>query len=135
MKKDIEKFKIEKEKETEMKEKIKKFFLEVREEEISDLEALLVLDFFKEKIASEFYNQGVYDAYIRLHEVSEDLLSVQKIQGGFGDFFETLNYINSMEFGKIRKVNFFKLVNRNKKDIEDTYLYYQCKKLVNKAGE
>ena len=135
MKKDIEKFKIEKEKETEMKEKIKKFFLEVREEEISDLEALLVLDFFKEKIASEFYNQGVYDAYIRLHEVSEDLLSVQKIQGGFGDFFETLNYINSMEFGKMRKVNFFKLVNRNKKDIEDTYLYYQCKKLVNKAGE
>ncbi len=79
MKKDIEKFKIEKEKETEMKEKIKKFFLEVREEEISDLEALLVLDFFKEKIASEFYNQGVYDAYIRLHEISEDLLSVQKI--------------------------------------------------------
>lgn len=40
-----------------------------------------------------------------------------------------------MEFGKMRKVNFFKLVNRNKKDIEDTYLYYQCKKLVNKAGE
>ena len=59
----------------------------------------------------------------------------RRFRGGFGDFFETLNYINSMEFGKMRKVNFFKLVNRNKKDIEDTYLYYQCKKLVNKAGE
>lgn len=79
MKKDIEKFKVEKEKEKKMKEEIKKFFLDVREEEISDLEALLVLDFFIEKIASEFYNEGVNDAYIRLHEISEDLLSVQKI--------------------------------------------------------
>ena len=79
MKKNIEKFKLEKEKEKEMKEKIKKFFFDVREEEISDLEALLVLDFFMEKIATEFYNQGVNDAYIRLHEISEDLLSVQKI--------------------------------------------------------
>ena len=38
-----------------------------------------VLDFFMEKVATEFYNQGVNDAYIRLHEISEDLLSVQKI--------------------------------------------------------
>ncbi|MBP9478087.1 MAG: DUF2164 family protein [Sebaldella sp.] len=79
MKKNIEKFKLEKEKEKEIKEKIKKFFFDVRDEEISDLEALLVLDFFMEKVATEFYNQGVNDAYIRLHEISEDLLSVQKI--------------------------------------------------------
>ena len=79
MKKNIEKFNHEKEKEKEIKEKIKKFFFDVRDEEISDLEALLVLDFFMEKVATEFYNQGVNDAYIRLHEISEDLLSVQKI--------------------------------------------------------
>ena len=59
-------------------EEIKKFFKEVRDEEISDFEGTLVLDFFREKIASEFYNIGVSAAYRRLHEISEDILSILK---------------------------------------------------------
>ncbi len=50
----------------------------MRDEDISDLEGMLVLDFFREKIAAEFYNIGVAAAYRRLHEISEDILSIQK---------------------------------------------------------
>ena len=78
MKKDDEIFKLDKKTEAKLIEEIKKFFEETRDEEISDLEGMLVLDFFREKIAAEFYNIGVAAAYRRLHEISEDILSIQK---------------------------------------------------------
>ena len=76
MKKEDEIFKLDKKTEAKLIEEIKKFFKEVRDEEISDFEGTLVLDFFREKIASEFYNIGVSAAYRRLHEISEDILSI-----------------------------------------------------------
>ena len=39
--------------------KIQKYYLNERDEEIGDLEAILLLDFIIEKLASEFYNAGV----------------------------------------------------------------------------
>ena len=78
MKKEDEVFKLDKKTETKLIEDIKEFFKEMRDEDISDLEGMLVLDFFREKIAAEFYNIGVAAAYRRLHEISEDILSIQK---------------------------------------------------------
>ena len=78
MKKEDEIFRLDKKTEAKLIEEIKKFFKEVRDEEISDFEGTLVLDFFREKIASEFYNIGVSAAYRRLHEISEDILSILK---------------------------------------------------------
>ena len=78
MKKEDEIFKLDKKTEAKLIENIKEFFKEMRDEAISDLEGMLILDFFREKIAAEFYNIGVAAAYRRLHEISEDILSIQK---------------------------------------------------------
>ena len=66
-----------KEKQQEMTEELKAYFLKEREEEIGDLAARLLLDFISEKLAPEYYNQGVYDAYRYLQERNEDLLALQ----------------------------------------------------------
>ena len=78
MKKEDEIFRLDKKTEAKLIENIKEFFKEMRDEDISDLEGMLILDFFREKIAAEFYNIGVAAAYRRLHEISEDILSIQK---------------------------------------------------------
>ena len=56
---------------------IKAFFSSERDEEIGDLAAGLMLDFIIEKLAPEFYNQGVDDAYWYMKESAEDLLSIR----------------------------------------------------------
>ena len=38
----------------------------------------LIFDFFMENLATEFYNQGVYDSHRYLLERAEDLLGIQK---------------------------------------------------------
>lgn len=57
---------------------IKDYFLKERGEDLGDLAATLILDFFIEKLAPEFYNQGVYDSYIYFKDKIEDLLEIQK---------------------------------------------------------
>lgn len=57
---------------------IKTYFSKEREEIIGDLAAGLILDFIMEKIAPEFYNQGVYDSHKYIQESAEDLLSILK---------------------------------------------------------
>ncbi len=57
---------------------IKNYFSKERDEEIDDLAADLMLDFILEKIAPEFYNQGIYDAHRYMHDAIEDLLSIRK---------------------------------------------------------
>ncbi|OPX83660.1 MAG: hypothetical protein A4E53_04495 [Pelotomaculum sp. PtaB.Bin104] len=57
---------------------IKAYFLNERDEDLGDLAAGLILDFFVEKLAPEFYNQGVYDAYKYMTNKIEDLLEIQK---------------------------------------------------------
>lgn len=57
---------------------IKEYFLEEREELIGDLSAILILDFFMEKLAPEIYNQAVEDSYRYISEKVEDLFEIQK---------------------------------------------------------
>jgi uncharacterized protein (DUF2164 family) len=57
---------------------IKIFFSEERGEEIGDLRAKLILDFIMEKMAPEFYNQGVSDSCQYMKNMIEDVLSIQK---------------------------------------------------------
>ncbi len=67
-----------KERRDEMVSEIKYYFLKEKEEEIGDLAAGLILDFIQEKLAPEFYNQGVIDAHRYMHDAADDLLSIQK---------------------------------------------------------
>ncbi len=69
---------ITKEKRDEMISAIKNYFLNEREEEIGDLRAGLMLDFIREELAPEFYNQGVSDSYTYMRDTIEDLLSIRK---------------------------------------------------------
>ena len=57
---------------------IKNYFETEREETIGDLGSGLLLDFIIEKLAPEFYNQGVYDSHKYMTESAEDLLSILK---------------------------------------------------------
>ncbi|MDO9036343.1 MAG: DUF2164 domain-containing protein [Methanoregula sp.] len=77
MKKDNS-IKVTKERRDAMVSDIKYYFSKEREEEIGDLASGLILDFILEKIAPEFYNQGVYDSHKYMEDAVEDLLSIQK---------------------------------------------------------
>ena len=79
MRKDDNNIKLTKEKRSDMISAIKYYFLKEREEEIGDLASSLMLDFIIEKLAPEFYNQGVYDSYKYMGNSIEDLLSIQKL--------------------------------------------------------
>lgn len=72
------KFDISVEKKERMIEEIKSYFYKERDEELGDLAASMVLDFFMEKLASEFYNEGVFDAYNYMNSCVEDMLGMQK---------------------------------------------------------
>jgi uncharacterized protein (DUF2164 family) len=78
MSKKINKIKVSKEKRDGMVSAIKSYFLTEREEELGDLAAGFILDFFIDKLAPEFYNQGVSDSYQFINEKAEDLLGIQK---------------------------------------------------------
>ena len=78
MKKDKNKIKLSKEKRDEMIAYIKTYFLTEREEELGDLSSGFILDFIIEKLAPEFYNQGVFDSYKYMSDRIEDLLSIQR---------------------------------------------------------
>lgn len=70
--------KLTKEIKDEMISEIKAYFSKEREEEIGDLAAGLILDFILEKLAPEFYNQGIHDSQKYMKDAAEDLLSIQK---------------------------------------------------------
>jgi uncharacterized protein (DUF2164 family) len=70
--------KVTKERRDDMIAEIQNYFLKEREEEIGNLAAGMILDFILEKIAPEFYNQGVYDSHKYMGDAIEDLLSIQK---------------------------------------------------------
>lgn len=52
---------------------IKKYFLEERDEDLGDLAASLVLDFFVERIGPLLYNQGLENAQAWFSRRLEDL--------------------------------------------------------------
>lgn len=58
--------------------KIKNYFLNERDEEIGDLSASLLLDFFVNELGPSIYNQGLYDAIAFYQEKAEDIYSLEK---------------------------------------------------------
>ena len=70
--------KISKETRDDMISSIKNYFEKEKDEELGDLAAGFILDFIIEELASEFYNQGVYDSYKFMNVRCEDLLSILK---------------------------------------------------------
>lgn len=79
MAKKASKFELSKEKKEFMITSIQSYFLNERDMELGDLAASMVLDFFIEKLAPEFYNQGVEDAHKYMLEKVEDMLGIQKL--------------------------------------------------------
>lgn len=67
-----------KEQRADMISSIKEHFYTDRGEELGDLASSNILDFFIDKLALEFYNQGVYDSYKYMNRSIDDLLSIQK---------------------------------------------------------
>jgi uncharacterized protein (DUF2164 family) len=67
-----------KERKEEMLAELKTYFLKERGEEIGDRGSTLILDVICEKLAPEFYNQGVRDSCHCMEEMIEDVLSIQK---------------------------------------------------------
>lgn len=72
------KLELSKEKREYMISEIQSYFLKERDLELGDLAAALILDFFVEKMSSEFYNQGVADSYKYMSNSIEDLLGIQR---------------------------------------------------------
>lgn len=72
------KMELSKEKREQMIEIIKSYFYEERDENLGDLGATLILDFILEKLAMEFYNKGIYDAYQYMNDRLDDMLGLQR---------------------------------------------------------
>lgn len=72
------KIEISLEKKREMITSIQEYFLKERKEKIGNLAATLLLDFFIENLATEFYNQGVYDSYSYFSDRLNDVFILQK---------------------------------------------------------
>lgn len=70
--------KLDKDKRDSMISHIKEYFLNERDEDLGDLAAALVLDFFIGKLGPEIYNQGVQDSYKYMNEKIQDLFEIQK---------------------------------------------------------
>ena len=58
---------------------IKKYFKKERGEEIGDLASGLMLDFIIERLAPEFYNQGVQDSSKYMSDRLEDMEAIKTI--------------------------------------------------------
>ena len=71
-----ERITLEREKRDELVKAIIVYFKEERGEELGQLAAGLVLDFIVERIAPEFYNQGVIDSCAYMNERVEDMESL-----------------------------------------------------------
>lgn len=71
-------YNLSKEQKERMISEIKYFFKKERDEDLGDLAAMLILDFFTEKLAKEFYNEGVHDSYKYMSDKIEDIMSIQK---------------------------------------------------------
>ena len=70
--------KLKKENEKYIIEEIRAYFLQEREEEISELSAQLFLDFILKKIGYHIYNKGIEDAAKYMSERVEDMLGLEK---------------------------------------------------------
>lgn len=74
------KIKIDKDKKQDMIEKIKDYFLKEREDDLGDLAAELVLNFFLEELAQDIYNKGIEDSYTYMSDKLQDLFALQIVK-------------------------------------------------------
>ena len=72
------KFELSKQQKDELTTLIQDYFANEREEEIGNLAAMLILDFFIEARAPVFYNLGVEDSHSFMIEKMDDLYGIQK---------------------------------------------------------
>jgi len=72
------KLKLSRDRQEDMISEIKDHFRKERGEDIGDLAAALLLGFITERIAPEFYNMGVHDAYSYMGERLEEMLDIQR---------------------------------------------------------
>lgn len=63
----------EKEQKQKMIESIRQYFLEEMDEEIGDLKATLLLDFFMQEIGTSVYNKAIADATVYIQERAADM--------------------------------------------------------------
>lgn len=61
-----------------MTDEIKQYFLEERGEELGDLAAMLILEFFANKLAPHFYNKGIQDGHDFLSQRLDDIFELNK---------------------------------------------------------
>ncbi|WP_110114828.1 DUF2164 domain-containing protein [Bacillus sp. CGMCC 1.16541] len=71
-------FKLSDQQKNEMIAQIQGYFIRERGEELGDLAALLLLEFFMEKLAPHFYNEGIADAHQYISGQLEDLFAIQR---------------------------------------------------------
>lgn len=57
---------------------IQTYFWQEKGEEIGNLEGMLLLDFFMEKLAPHFYNLGIEDSHTYMTEKIADMFEIQK---------------------------------------------------------
>jgi len=62
----------------ELIEQIKRYYFKERDEAISDFQAENLLNFMLVAIGPVIYNQAIEDAYIVMHEKTEELFGLQK---------------------------------------------------------
>lgn len=60
--------------------RIKSYFSKERDEDLGDLAAELILDFFIKDLSIEVYNQGLEDAHAYMQDKLEDLFSLQIVK-------------------------------------------------------
>ncbi len=61
-----------------MTDEIKNYFLEERGEELGDLAAMLILEFFADKLAPHFYNKGIQDGHEFMAQRLDDIFELNK---------------------------------------------------------
>lgn len=61
-----------------LKKDVKEFFLEKRDEEISDYFADLLVKFMYESVGWSFYNAAIKDAYVFMSGKVDDLFELEK---------------------------------------------------------
>ncbi|MEW9677896.1 DUF2164 domain-containing protein [Lentibacillus sp. L22] len=72
------KFTLTKEQKEELTGLIKGYFSKERDEEIGDLAAMLLLEFFMDELAPIFYNMAVEDCHAFMSGKLDDLFEIQK---------------------------------------------------------
>ncbi|MGI6357875.1 MAG: DUF2164 family protein [Bacillota bacterium] len=76
----MKKIKLDKETVQLMVEEVKQFFLEQRDEELSDFQARVFVEFILSKAGFHIYNQAIQDAHDYMVERVEDMYGLEKRQ-------------------------------------------------------